>query len=71
MAKRTLTKLYRNIVETKEGLFKRNIPLPAQQRTPITFTWRGIEITVLAGPGQVINKKKAYERHMKALGRDY
>lgn len=43
---------------------KKEVIDPPAGKSPITFTYAGVEITEYVSPGQIINKKKAYERYV-------
>jgi hypothetical protein len=51
-----------------ESIEKREQILPAKPRTPFTFLWDGLRVTVLLSDGQVVNKYKAFKRFCEERG---
>lgn len=68
MSKATSTKLGRMLeasVSDPRNIVRKSAVEAPTQRQAVTFVWDGREITEMASPGQIINKKKAYMRMIR------
>ena len=70
MSKRTITKLgrmYEAVMEKGKHVatIRRPETLPAKEKEKVMIEYKGYEFPVFMSDGQIINKRKAFERFTK------